>query len=201
MSPSVEAPITHPEGSVVPQKPLDPGGLISESPSGSGTPITHNEGTQQVLGPGTSFSQCPFGDFGLLTPNTTEEPGNVAHEGLTIKSGSRGRKRKGEDPVTKPTKKKCTENTFMPEGHSKSITGNDLGEGMAKSAELKERAGKPTLSGRVPLLPTHLAEGGYQGEKKGVRGRKAQPSQKPRSKAYPAKPASKAAAKISKKIK
>ena len=86
----------------------------------------------------------------------------------------------------------------MAEGPSENITGKEHGEGTAQSSEVKERAGKPTLSGRVPLMPTHLAEAGYQGEKKGVRGTggKVQPTMKPKSKGYAKKPASKGAAKI-----
>jgi hypothetical protein len=40
-------------------------------------------------------------------------------------------------------------------------------------------------------MPAHLAEAGYEGEKKGVRGRKAQSARQPRPKSYPAKPPSK----------
>ena len=72
-----------------------------------------------------------------------------------------------------------------------------------RNPEVKDRAGRPTLSGRVPLMPTHLVEGGYQGEKEGVRARKVETAKKPRSKGYTAsgKPASKGTAKISKKKK
>ena len=45
-------------------------------------------------------------------------------------------------------------------------------EGKVHSVETKKRAGKPTMSGHVPLMPAHLAEGGYQGGKKKVQGRK-----------------------------
>ena len=78
-------------------------------------------------------------------------------------------------------------------------TGKELGEGTAKSNESNERAGKLTLSGRVPLMPTRLAEAGYQGEKKGFRARKVQPStKKPKSKkkGNGTKPVSKGAAKM-----
>ena len=66
------------------------------------------------------------------------------------------------------------ENIDILEGSSKSVTGrgSQVGEGKANSGEVKERAGKATLSGRVPLMPAHLADAGYQGEKKGVRARK-----------------------------
>jgi hypothetical protein len=70
----------------------------------------------------------------------------------------------------------------MAEGPSENIPGIELGEGMGKSCEVKERAGKPTMSGRVPLMPTHLAEAGYQAEKKGVRGTGT--AKKPKSKGY-----------------
>ena len=61
------------------------------------------------------------------------------------------------------------ENIDIIERPSKSVTGkgSQVGEGKANSGEVKERAGRPTLSGRVPLMPTHLADAGYQGEKKG----------------------------------
>jgi hypothetical protein len=70
------------------------------------------------------------------------------------------------------------------------------GDGTVKTNDAKERAGKPTLSGRVPLMPTHLAEGGYQGEKKGVRARKVQLTKKPKSKGNATKPVSKGAARM-----
>ena len=129
-----------------------------------------------------------------------QESAKVLEEGLKVNSVSRGRKRKGEEPVAKAAKKTCskdTENTGMAEGTSENIKEKD--DGMAKTGEVKERAGRPTLSGRVPLMPTHLAEAGYQGEKKGIRGRKVQPTGKP--KGYTAKPASKGAAKIAPKKK
>jgi hypothetical protein len=49
-------------------------------------------------------------------------------------------------------------------------TGNEPREETVISGEMKERAGKPTLSGRVPLMPAHLAEGGYQVEKRESKG-------------------------------
>jgi hypothetical protein len=122
----------------------------------------------------------------------------VSDEGSST-SGSQGHKRKGNEPVVKPAKKARTENCFTAEGTSDGVLAEGVGEGMAKSGEVKERGGKPTLSGRVPLLPTHLAEAGYQGEKKGVRARKVKATKKPRSKGYTSKPASKGSAKILKK--
>ena len=105
---------------------------------------------------------------------------------------SRGQKRKGDEAIGEPAKKVCLgmENEDMP-------TGKELGEGTAKNDESNEQAGKPTLSGRVPLMPTRLAEAGYQGEKKGFRARKVQPStKKPKSKGNGTKPVSKGAAKM-----
>ena len=104
----------------------------------------------------------------------------------------RGEKRKGDEAAAIVTKKRClkgAENRNV-EAVSDSMVGSE-----EVSGELKERAGKPTLSGRVPLMPAHLAEGGYQGEKKGVRGRKPS-TKKPKSKGFSAKPSSKGVAKI-----
>ena len=106
-------------------------------------------------------------------------------------SDSRGQKRKGDEAVGKLPKKRCQKG--VENAVTESVT---RGEGTGISGEMKERAGKPTLSGRVPLMPTHLAEGGYQVEKKGVRGRKVPPAKKPRSKGHTAKPASKGVVKI-----
>jgi hypothetical protein len=104
----------------------------------------------------------------MTTPNTTlQDHPKVSAEGNNMKSGSRGHKRKGDEPVAKPPKKKCAENTFVLEGSSESVTVKEIGEGTAKSGEIQERARKPTLSGRVPLMPAHLAEAGYEGEKRG----------------------------------
>ena len=61
-------------------------------------------------------------------------------------------------------------------------------------AAVNERAGKPTLSGRVPLMPTHLAEAGYQAAKKGVRAKNGL-TMKPKSKGKATKPVLKGAAK------
>jgi hypothetical protein len=102
-----------------------------------------------------------------------KEPENVSDEISHLNSVSPGQKRKGEDMVGRPPKKSCLkdiENAGMPEG--------------SKGSEASDRAGKPTLSGRVPLMPSRLAEAGYQGEKKGVRGtgKKVQNIKKPRSK-------------------
>ena len=88
--------------------------------------------------------------------------------------------------------------------HGESVTGKEpeLGEGTAKKidevAAVNERAGKPTLSGRVPLMPTHLAEAGYQAEKKGVCAKNGL-TKKPKLKGKATKPVSKGAAK--KKVK
>lgn len=85
-----------------------------------------------------------------------------------------GQKRKGDDPVAKPEKKtKGAENVKVVKELHQNVTGKE--DGTAKGGEVKERAGKPTLSGHVPLMPTHLAEAGYQGEKKGKRGWKPGP--------------------------
>ena len=118
-----------------------------------------------------------------------------------VQSVSQGRKRKleGEDPIARAAKKQFsmdTENADMAEVEN--TTGKEVGEGSAKRSEVKERGGKPTFSGRVPLMPTHLAEGGYQAEKKGVRGtgRKVQTTRKPKSKGHTTKPVSKGAVKI-----
>jgi hypothetical protein len=168
-----------------------------------GAPISQLESiafSQQPLEAGSNL-ESPFGNFPVAHNMMDQDPAKVSDEGSDNKSGTRGRKRKGDELVAKQAKKTCTENTFTPEGPSERIAGKDVGEGTAKGGEIKERAGKPTLSGRVPLMPAHLAEGGYQGEKKAVRARKVQPTKKPRSKGYSAKPASKGAAKITKKNK
>jgi hypothetical protein len=102
------------------------------------------------------------------------EPEKPSDEQANIISESRGRKRKGDEadePVGMPPKRRCSnsENLIVETGvetadePSDSLTGS---EERGISGELKERAGKPTLSGRVPLMPAHLAEGGYQGGKK-----------------------------------
>lgn len=62
-------------------------------------------------------------------------------------------------------------------------------KGTAKKNEMNERAGKPTLSGRIPLMPTHLAEVGYQGVR-------AKPAKKRKSKGSGTKPVSKGAGKM-----
>ena len=106
------------------------------------------------------------------TPNTKlQEPS--AGEISNLNSVLRGRKRKAEDSLAKPVKKNRSKDT--------------------ENADMKERARKPTMSGHVPLMPTHLAEAGYQVEKKGVRGtgRKVQPTKKPKLNGYAKKPASK----------
>lgn len=162
--------------------------------------ITHPEGVALVKQPLEPCGQSLPGTFQLTqnsSPNmTAQDHARVSDEGSST-SGSQGHKRKGNEPVAKPAKKARTENTA--EGTSDGIMAKGVGEGMAKSGEVKERGGKPTLSGRVPLLPTHLAEAGYQGEKKGVRARKVKATKKPRSKGYTTKPASKGSAKITKK--
>jgi hypothetical protein len=131
------------------------------------------------------------GGFPLLPNISVPEPGNASDEGSIQISESRGQKRKGDEAVAMLSKKRCSKDT-----ESLNVeTGMSVSEETAMSGDMKERAGKPTLSGRVPLMPAHLAEGGYQGEKKGVRGRK-QPTKKPKSKGYTAKPSSKGATKI-----
>ena len=105
-----------------------------------------------------------------------------------VESVSVGKKRKGEEIVGRAPKKSClkdTENAAMTEGFDEnSGVGKEQGEGTSKSPEAKERAGKATFSGQVPLMPSRLAEAGYQGEKKGVRGRgkKAEDPKKQKSK-------------------
>jgi hypothetical protein len=161
--------------------------------------------------------QLPFVQpeiYAITEKNLLESPGLVSRitptpETTSLepeKSVSRGRKRKGEEPIGRPAKKKDlkdVENADLAEVENRSV--KDPGEGTAKRNEVKERGGKPTLSGRVPLMPSHLAEAGYQGEKKGVRGtgRKVQLPKKPKSKGYTTKPSSKGAVKIpgKKKIK
>lgn len=109
------------------------------------------------------------------------------------RSNVRGQKRKGDDSddtVAKLAKKRCSKGT------ENAVTASVIGdEGTGISREVKERAGKPTLSGHVPLMPTRLAEVGYQTEKKGVRGRKVQHTKKPKSKGSTTKPLSKGAVK------
>lgn len=101
-----------------------------------------------------------------------QDAGEEFDEISNITSVAQIRKRMGEEMVGRSSKKKCLndpEKTAIHEGPSDNLTiGKEPGEGTAKSSDGKERAGKPTLSGRVPLMPTHLAEAGYQAEKKGV---------------------------------
>lgn len=93
----------------------------------------------------------------VLIPKTTvHEPGKGSDEGSNVIPVSRGEKRKGDVPVAKPAKKKKeTENANMGEEPNQNIAGKEVEEGTARSGEGKERARKPTLSGRIPLMPTH----------------------------------------------
>jgi hypothetical protein len=168
---SLGAPIIQPDGNLnVPlpssqQVPLEPCGAVSESPWPGTFPPTVNSA-------------------------------QVSNEGS---NASRGQKRKGDEGVAKPAKKARSNDTengdITPEMPGDSVTGKEVGEGTAKKDEVNERAGKPTLSGRVPLMPTHLAEAGYQAAKKGVRARNGLTT-KPKSKGKATKPASKGAAKM-----
>lgn len=176
---SVTAPINQPEGNVNMTASFAPFLSSQQLPSESSG----------------AFTESPSFMLGIFPPtaNTTvQESAKVSDEGSNT---SQGRKRKGDELdelVAKPAKKACsrgTENEDMP---GESAAGKQLDEGTEKSDEVNERAGKPTLSGRIPLMPTHLAEAGYQGEKKGVRPRKVQPTKKPKSKGNATKPASKA---------
>ena len=83
-----------------------------------------------------------------------------------MNSVSQGQKRKEEEFLAKPVKKNRLKDT--------------------ENADMMERAGKPTISGHVLLMPTHLAEAGYQVEKKEVHGmgRKGQPTKKKKSISY-----------------
>ena len=67
-----------------------------------------------------------------------------------------------------------------------------------RTPQERKWAKDPTFSGCVPLMPTHLAEGGYQAEKKGIRGtgRKVQTTRKLKSKGHTTKSVSKGAVKI-----
>ena len=138
------------------------------------------------------------GGFPLFPPHISlPDPGNASDEGTKLNkiSDSGGQKRKGDEAGAILTKRRClkgTENLNVEMANDPKESG---GEETGISGETKERAGKPTMSGRVPLMPAHLAEGGYQGEKKGVRGRK-QPANKPKSRGYTRKPSSKGATKI-----
>ena len=151
----------------------------------------------------------PTLNTGNITPDTGmihQEPESVLEELSNLESVSRSRKRKGEESFTRASKKKKsmdrenvdTEHVDMGEGSGEKITGKGCGEGTMKNCGGKEQSGKPTLSGRVPLLPTRLAEAGYQGEKKGVRatGRTTQTMNKRKPKGNAKKPASKGAAKM-----
>ena len=132
-----------------------------------------------------AVSESPGSGTFPPTVNTTVQDSNT----------SQGQKRKVDEVIAKPAKKarlKATEKEDMP---SESVTGKELGKGTAKSDEANEQAGKLTLSGCVPLMPSHLAEAGYQREKKGVQARKVPPTKKPKSKGNAAKPVSKGAAK------
>ena len=124
---------------------------------------------------------------------------NLSDESSTVKPVLQGKKRKGEEIVGRAPKRaglKETENVAMTEELvENSREGKDKGEGTSKSSDANERAGKATLSGRVPLMPTRLAEAGYQGEKKGIRGR-GKKGQDQGSKGRTSKPASRGAAKV-----
>jgi hypothetical protein len=148
---------------------------------------THSLGPPIIQQEGNMISQE------VLTQDTTVQE---AEKGSEEGHVARGEKRKGDKPIDKPAKKtKGTENANMSEEPSENTAGKEVEEGTAGSGEGKERSGKATLSGRIPLMPTHLAEAGYQGQKKGVRPRKVEPTKKPRSKGSSAKRASKGAGK------
>ena len=166
--------------------------ILGISSHSAGVPIIQPEG-----------NLLPLELHGVVTTGALESivavQDSAKVEGSNINSGSRGQKRKGDDSdeaVAGPAKKRCskgTENADMLEASSEIVAGKEVGEGMVKNGEViqvNERAGKPTLSGRVPLMPTHLAEAGYQG----VRAKKVQPTKKPKSKgnaSYATKPKSK----------
>ena len=208
LSQTVGTPFIQLEGDRISQTgPLEPHAAPSDSPASlSVSPSTtvKDPGDSEVSHSGGSpTAQTPFTKpvpqeqpRALLDPFST----NTAFQDVdtNINSKSRGRKRKGDEPIARPAKKTSSsmgvENIDIHEGSSTG-KGSQVGEGKANSGEVKERAGKPTLSGRVPLMPTHLADAGYQGEKKGVRARKVTVTKKPGSKGYTAKPASKGPAK------
>ena len=153
----------------------------------------------------------PVGQESGFSPTSTSSPISTtpvqvgetkSDESSTVKSIIQGKKRKGEELVGRAPKRarlKESENAAMTEGLVEiSRLVKEQGEGMSKGTDAKERAGKATLSGRVPLMPTRLAEAGYQAEKKGIRGRgkKGQDSKNKGSKGRASKPASRGAAKV-----
>ena len=174
----------------VPTNPFSPKGKNLEIP-------VHSSGELLV-----SNQPLPHADFPVTNNLSIPEPAPSADEQAINNFESRGKKRKGDEneaaeAVAMVQKRRCSKdsenmNVETVNDQRDSLPGS---EETAISGEMKERAGKPTLSGRVPLMPAHLAEGGYQGEKKGVRGRKP-PTKKPRSKGYTGKPLSKGVAKI-----
>jgi hypothetical protein len=117
------------------------------------------------------------GVFQLTHNISVPDPAKSSDEQSNIISESRGQKRKRDEAVGKAPKKRSSKGTKNPD--TTSVTESE-GKGIS-GVELKERAGKLTLSGHVPLMPSHLAEGGYQGEKRGIRGRNVQPAKKPKS--------------------
>jgi hypothetical protein len=139
------------------------------------------------------FIQPPVSDL-HLTPHVTI-PDGAKEDGAIKITESRGHKRMGDDEAADKVHKRRRTNGVENVGIESRET-YPGSEGMGMSGEMNERAGKPTLSGRVPLMPTHLADAGYQGEKKGVRGKKGQHTKKPKSKGYTSKPSSKGAVKI-----
>jgi hypothetical protein len=142
-----------------------------------GPPIIQPEDNTKFQGNTTSQQ--------VLTPSTTVQDTPKRSDEDNMAQGEKG---KADNPLAKPAKKtKATENTHMTEEPRENTAGKEVDEGSAGSGEGKERVGKPTLSGRIPLMPTHLAEAGYQGEKKGVRPRKVEATKKPRSKGSGAK--------------
>lgn len=173
--------------------------IVNDQPIlGIGSHSAHPYELPNILPESNIFSQQLSSGFSASSNTITQEPEKVTDERSNLKSVTQGRKRKGEETIGRPAKKGClknTENAATHEGTCENTVGKDHGEGSMKSSEANDRAGRPTLSGRVPLMPTHLAEAGYQGEKRGVRGpgRKVH-TKKPRSKAP--KPTSKGAAKI-----
>ena len=137
-----------------------------------------------------------------ISSTPVQVPVNWSDESSIVNPVIQGKKRKGEEIVGRAPKRaglKETENVAMNEVLvENSRVGKEQGEGTSKSSEANERAGKATLSGRVPLMPTRLAEAGYQAEKKGIqgRGKKGQESKNQGSKGRTSKPASRGAAKV-----
>ena len=167
-SQSIAAPVIQPEGSM----------------PAAFTPLPLEQHPIHAISESSSFGPATLPP----TVNTSvQESTEMSDEGSNT---SRGRKRKGDEVIANMAKSaKIARSNGVENVHE--LTGEG-GE------SVNERAGRPTMSGRVPLMPTHLAEreGGYQGEKKGVRARKVQLTKKPKSKGNATKPVSKGAAKM-----